>query len=115
MLNDDFTVAAVLANLRETEGQWAKGATLFGERGVFEHERKLVLATAACTVRDRAALAGAKVTEGDVDDRAHAATEYDTWLCESAFSREQWLVLDQRRRRWWAMLAALTAMAVVPV
>jgi hypothetical protein len=69
-------------------------ARYYGHPSFWEHERKALLARLKSHERDRLLRLGDKVTEGLLDDYAHAHGEYMTFLNEAKREREKMEDLD---------------------
>lgn len=76
---------------------WAE----YGSDSLLDNQRKAYLSTIAARVREEALRANTKVTEGFVDEQAHASPDYRDWLMEQEVGRLafQLTALDLERVR----------------
>lgn len=87
----------LLAELDETEAEWADGASLYGAGGLFNDKRKSLLSITALRIRDERAENGLKSTDAMIDDLSHADKEYRLFLDSHIGRRAKWLALDAHR------------------
>lgn len=87
----------LLAELDESESEWADGASLYGAGGLFNDKRKSLLSVIALRIRDERAGAGLKSTEDLIDQLSHADKEYVKFLDSHIGRRAKWLALDAHR------------------
>lgn len=108
----DFTpsdVDILLHGLAATHEDWTHGATLFGPGGMYNDQRKRLLAVVACRIRDQwDDAAQGKYSEAALDRLAHADHEYGAWLDQREFERAKWLLLDAQRDSQHIKLKHLT-------
>lgn len=87
----------LLAELDDTEAEWADGASLYGAGGLFNDKRKSYLSSIALRIRDELRESGGKITDDLVDQRSHADKEYRKFLDDHIVRRAKWLALDAHR------------------
>ena len=87
----------LLAKLDASEREWAEGASLYGPGGTFDNLRKSYLSAVALRIRDEKAEKAEKVTEGLIDQMAHADKDYRAFLDQHTMKRARWLALDAQR------------------
>jgi len=69
-------------------------ASLYGPFGGWDATRKIMLSVAELRVRDEAAQAEVKLTEGKVDALAHVRAEYKAFIEQSNLDRARYIVLN---------------------
>lgn len=67
---------------------------LYGSFGGWDAKRKVLLAIQELRVRDEAARAETKLTEGKVDALAHASAAYQAFIDQSNLERSRWIILE---------------------
>ena len=99
---------SLLQQLSETHAEWAQGAAKYGPGGTFDALRKRYISVQAMQLRDKYKTANEKVTEGRLEEEAHADEGYGEWLDDSTIKRAEWLTLDSQRGEWNTRLRFLT-------
>ena len=94
----------LLAALDSCAEEWSEGAALFGPGGTLDNLRKAKLSTIALQIRDERNTKGEKVTDGLVEQLAHAHPDYIAWLDQQTANRANWLALDAYRQGVWARI-----------
>jgi len=97
MANGATPLDELLAELDESEAEWADGAALYGNGGMFNDKRKSLLSIIALRIRDERAGEGKKSTEDMIEQMAHADKEYVKFLDGHIGRRAKWLALDAHR------------------
>lgn len=87
----------LLAELDETEAEWADGASLYGAGGLLNDKRKSYLSLIALRIRDELRESGSKITDDLVDQKSHADSGYRGFLDDHIVRRAKWLALDAHR------------------
>ncbi len=80
--------------LEEREHLIQKIATLrarYGAFGTWDHERKLTLAKIKASTRAQMTAAGAKISNDQLDDLAHAAPEYIDYVTRATNEKADWI------------------------
>jgi hypothetical protein len=89
----------LLAELDATEDEWADGWALYGPGGLLDDQRKALLDATAMELREMMKAQGGKVTDGLIDEMAHADERYKKFLDEHVIKRAEWIRLDKKRDR----------------
>jgi len=87
------------AELDATEGEYAKLKALYGYHGLFENDRKIVLAMQRIVVRDKWSTEGKKFTVDMVDDEARNSQPYQNCIAQGAIEAARFEVLDAQRSK----------------
>lgn len=90
----------LLAELDATEDEWAAGWALYGPGGLLGDLRKSLLDATAQELRTAALklnTTGQKITDGLIDEMAHADESYREFIDEHIARRKDWIKLDKRR------------------
>jgi len=66
----------------------------YGAFGTWDHERKLTLAKIKASQRAAMTLAGAKVSNDQLDDLAHAAPEYIDFITKATNEKADWIRME---------------------
>lgn len=88
---------SALQFLASSHAEWARGAALFGPGGLFDAQRKKTLSAIECELRDEYKAKDEKATETRIEQEAHCATDYVTFLDTMEARRADWLLLDAQR------------------
>lgn len=92
----------LLAELDRTEDDWANGGALYGDRGLLGDLRKALLDATAMEIREQLLklnTTGQKITDGMIDQMAHADESYRQFLDEHVIRKAEWLKLDVQRKK----------------
>lgn len=92
----------LLAELDATEDEWANGGALYGDRGLLGDLRKALLDATAMEVREQLLklnTTGQKITDGFIEQMAHADENYRQFLDEHVIRKAEWIKLDARRKK----------------
>lgn len=92
----------LLAELDRTEDEWANGGALYGDRGLLGDLRKALLDATAMEIREQVLklnTTGQKVTDGMIDQMAHADESYRQFLDEHVIRKAEWIKLDVQRKK----------------
>mgnify|MGYP001611761554 FL=1 len=65
-----------------------------GSFGKWDHKRKTLLAGVKMKLRAQYAAAGARVSNDQVDDEAHAHPDYTTFVTESTLKAAEWIRVE---------------------
>jgi Trp operon repressor len=90
-------IDALLGELARTTQEWAALFALHGPGGAWEAQRKALWCLLATEIRDAAATRGEKITEGAIEQRAHAHPRYIRFCDEAIVSRTRYAVLESER------------------
>lgn len=71
--------------------QSAKLRALHGSFGMWDHQRKILLAKLRAAIRGGAVASGAKMTEAAIDDAAHSHPDYIEFITSGVIEKEQWI------------------------
>jgi hypothetical protein len=82
---------------REIVSELAALEALHGMNGLWDDKRRSLRAAIATEIRDRMAAEGKKVTEGLIEDMAHADHRYTDFIDHGLADRMQYLQLKVRR------------------
>lgn len=106
------------AQRRKIEKEYHPLWALYGPGGVWDSVRKALLDSTAAKIRKEALDAGRKVTDGSIDEAAHAHKEYQDFLVTSVTERQTFSKLsmdlqeiEDRIRRGDALLRLSAAEA----
>lgn len=69
----------------------AKLRALHGSFGLWEHQRKILLAKLRTAIRGGAVASGAKMTEAAIDDAAHAHPQYVEFITQGVIDKQEWI------------------------
>lgn len=86
----------LLAERDEIVSQLARLRAQFGAGGTYDAQRKIELSKAQAVVRAQAALEGKKVTEAYLEEAAHCADSYISFVTDATSARADWIVLEER-------------------
>lgn len=92
----------LLAELDRTEDEWANGGALYGDRGLLGDLRKALLDATAMEVREQILklnTTGQKITDGMIEQMAHADEHYRQFLDEHVIRKAEWIKLDSQRKK----------------
>jgi len=71
--------------------QSANLRALHGSFGLWDHQRKILLAKLRTMIRGGAVASGAKMTEAAIDDAAHAHPEYVEFITQGVIDKQKWI------------------------
>lgn len=86
LLAERYKLVERVADLRARHGAF----------GVWDHERKTLLATLRMKARALATRDGLKVTEAWLDDNAHSAPEYDEAVAKATMDRSELTLVEAK-------------------
>lgn len=81
---------------RQSDDNAVLAAWYYGADTLFGHYRKVMLAACKESIRASVTAAGAKMTEGKLDDLAHLHTAYLSFLADHLTGRTEWMASFQR-------------------
>jgi chorismate mutase len=86
LLAERYALVERVADLRARHGAF----------GTWDHARKILLATVAMKARALAVRDGTKVTEGALEDLAHASPEYTEMVTQATLDRSELTLLEAK-------------------
>lgn len=95
-------VDEIIAELDTNEDAWSEGWALYGQGGLLGDLRKALLDATAMEVREQLLklnTTGQKITDGFIEQMAHANENYRQFLDEHVIRRAEWIRLDSKRKK----------------
>jgi hypothetical protein len=89
-------IEELLAERRELVERHADVQAVYGAFGTWDHQRKVELSRIKMLLRAQAVKDGIKVTEGGLEDAAHAHTDYVAFVTEATVERAEWVRVESQ-------------------